>query len=67
MKANQTYIERSFYHWALFLRVNESHSEGTPLNVVASHSTTPRHKSMPMPQVHVIDRHLMTCGHQHRY
>jgi hypothetical protein len=30
MKANQTYIERSSYHWALYLRVNESRCEGTP-------------------------------------
>jgi hypothetical protein len=36
-----------------------------PPDVVRSHSTTPRHESMSVPQVPVLGRNLMTCDHQY--
>jgi hypothetical protein len=66
VKAKQTYIERSSFHWASYLQVNGSRCEGTPLDIVASHSTSLHHKSMFVPQVPILGQHLMTCGRQYR-
>jgi hypothetical protein len=66
VKAKQTYIEMSSFHWASYLHVNGSRCERTPLDIVASHSTSLRHKSMLVPQVLILDQHLMARGRQHR-
>ena len=67
MKAKQTYIQRLSFHWTSYLRVNESHCEGTPFNIVASYSMSPHHESIYVPQVPVLGRHVMTRGRQHHY
>jgi hypothetical protein len=65
VKAKQTYTEMLLFHWASYLQVNRSRCEGTPLDIATLHSTTSRRKSMLVPQVSVLDQHLMTCNRQH--
>jgi hypothetical protein len=65
VKEKQTYIEMSSFHWASYLWVNRSRYEGTPFDVAALHTINPHHESMFVPQVPILGRHLLTCGHQH--
>ena len=62
VKVKHTYIKKSSIHWALYLWVNGFCYEGIPLDVAVSHLTSSHRESMSVPDVLVLDQHLMTHG-----